>query len=125
MYRRSARRRGVTWRVARATFDRLIDDDCAYCDAPPNNVMRTGRADRLREFRYNGIDRIDNDRGYVVGNVVTCCITCNRAKSDLTHADFLAGIGRLVHHVTTTRLVDDADEAELIQVDRDGHGVEA
>lgn len=36
----------------------------------------------------NGIDRIDSSKGYVEGNVVTCCWPCNRAKGNQTLAEF-------------------------------------
>jgi hypothetical protein len=44
---------------------------------------------------YGGIDRKDNTIGYVVGNVVPCCIVCNRAKMDLPYEAFLAWLGRV------------------------------
>jgi len=29
-----------------------------------------------------GLDRKDNDKGYLIDNVVSCCCTCNRMRSD-------------------------------------------
>lgn len=34
------------------------------------------------------IDRVDNTKGYIFGNVVPCCDRCNKAKSDLSVSDF-------------------------------------
>ena len=41
------------------------------------------------DFIYNGIDRLDNNEGYLPSNVVTCCKICNRAKHSLTVVEFL------------------------------------
>jgi hypothetical protein len=35
-----------------------------------------------------GLDRIDNSVGYVVGNVVACCFTCNRERGTLTYEEY-------------------------------------
>lgn len=40
------------------------------------------------QFLFNGIDRIDSLKGYILENVVTCCYQCNYAKSDLDIEEF-------------------------------------
>jgi len=37
----------------------------------------------------NGIDRIDNKLGYLIGNVAPCCATCNYLKRDYNLVEFL------------------------------------
>lgn len=44
---------------------------------------------KLWPVMYNGIDRVDSEKGYVVGNCVPCCYEVNRAKSNMTQSDFL------------------------------------
>ena len=39
-----------------------------------------------------GLDRVDSSRGYVIGNVVSCCARDNAAKSDLTQKQFFEQI---------------------------------
>lgn len=65
-YRSNARKRGIEFALDPLLVDDLTTDSCYYCGAPP--------APR------NGIDRADNARGYVEGNVVTACSLCNRLK---------------------------------------------
>jgi len=36
-----------------------------------------------------GIDRIDNSKGYIEGNMVPCCKICNWMKSDKSSIDFI------------------------------------
>jgi hypothetical protein len=52
----------------------------------------------LKDFRYNGIDRIHNDIGYVEYNCVPCCIICNRAKNSMPYEDFVDWIDNLIDH---------------------------
>lgn len=47
-------------------------------------------------FDYNGLDRIDSSKAHITGNVVSSCYNCNRAKNNLTTADFLAWVDRLI-----------------------------
>ena len=93
-YRTSARSRGLAWSLSDEEFDRITSEDCLYCGCPPSAVRR-GANPSLGEFVYNGIDRVDNRRGYVTGNAVPCCSVCNHAKKDMSYDDFIAWITRL------------------------------
>lgn len=86
-YRVNARSRDLSWCLTDEDFLRLTSQDCHYCGAAPANVAGT--------FVYNGIDRMDNDRGYEPENVVPCCPKCNWAKRDMPYDEFLAWIARL------------------------------
>jgi hypothetical protein len=65
----------------------LTQSDCHYCGVQPERTLR-----KYTQFRWNGIDRIDSSKGYVDGNVVPCCKTCNELKSDKSREEFLAQI---------------------------------
>jgi len=66
--------RGVAWSLPRELALDLVTDLCFYCHAVP--------------LPFNGIDRVDNTRGYEYGNVVTACWWCNRAKGTQTREQF-------------------------------------
>jgi len=90
-YSASASKRRLDFLLTRPAFDRLVVGSCRYCGDGPSNVLtRCGM-----RFLYNGIDRLDNNRGYVHGNVCSCCIVCNRAKSTLSYDDFMTWISRV------------------------------
>jgi len=36
------------------------------------------------QFKYNGVDRVDNTVGYTLDNCVSCCKICNNSKATLT-----------------------------------------
>ena len=44
---------------------------------------------------YNGIDRKDNNIGYIVSNCLPCCSWCNKAKLTNKYEDFLNYIERV------------------------------
>lgn len=92
-YRRNAKARGIAFELSSEEAAELFASNCHYCGSPPSNVMRKKRC--FGEFVYSGMDRIDNDVGYVHGNVVACCSTCNMAKSGATTSQFLAWARRV------------------------------
>jgi len=85
LYRRSAIYKGLECSLSDELLVRLLKQDCTYCGTPAAPL--------------NGIDRIDNTRGYVEGNVTTACRTCNLAKREMSLEEFKAWIGRAAKHM--------------------------
>jgi hypothetical protein len=50
------------------------------------------------EIRFNGIDRLDSNKGYFINNVVSCCKYCNTAKNTLTTTEFKNHITKIYEH---------------------------
>jgi len=83
-YSRGARNRDLEFLLSRELVEKLSQSNCYYCgSAPTNKVKFNGR-----EYTYNGIDRVDNTKGYVEGNVVSCCKHCNHFKGERTFEEF-------------------------------------
>lgn len=103
-YQADAKRRGLEWLLTDKQFDYITAQPCFYCDLKPSNCKSVnrngGRKNRLGsgDFIYSGIDRINNIIGYHIDNVVPCCRNCNRAKSNMTVAEFLEWINRIKNH---------------------------
>ena len=74
----------------------LFASDCCYCGEPPSNLSRKKRKLNYAVFKYNGIDRVDNDQGYSAGNVVPCCRTCNWMKQKMSPEGFITHCRRVV-----------------------------
>lgn len=87
MYKRCAKSRNLVWTLTDQEALLLMSQNCFYCGVTPSNISRDSY-DRLWDFIYNGIDRLDNSLGYIRTNCVTCCLICNRAKSDMTVKQF-------------------------------------
>lgn len=92
-YKNSAKRRGIEYKLTEEQFIKLTEQDCYYCGAKPNRIAK-GKGYN-GNYTYNGIDRIDNNKGYVINNVVPCCHTCNQAKSNLKEQEFKNWIERI------------------------------
>ncbi len=45
-----------------------------------------------------GLDRIDNNKGYELSNVVPCCDRCNRMKLTMAVDDFMNHIYKIYKH---------------------------
>ena len=72
------KKRGYTFELTEEQFAKITKQNCFYCGAKPNNIKNDKGS--FGAYTYNGIDRIDNNKGYVIGNIVSCCKKCNRAK---------------------------------------------
>lgn len=55
----------------------LIKSPCTYCGFEP--IWPKSRV---------GIDRVDTSKGYIIGNVVSCCSQCNNSKGISTVEEF-------------------------------------
>jgi 5-methylcytosine-specific restriction endonuclease McrA len=92
-YITSSRKRNLKFSLSKEYFTMLTQMNCAYCGSKPSN----GRTvyEKKDPYLFSGIDRVDNSKGYVVGNVVACCKTCNIAKASMTLEQFVEWIKRV------------------------------
>jgi hypothetical protein len=94
VYKQTAKKRNISFKLNKDQFESLISEDCLYCGTHPNTIKKI----RNSIFLYNGIDRVDNTCGYEPDNCVPCCKVCNRSKSDMTKEEFLAWVSRIYKH---------------------------
>ncbi len=95
-YRGSARRRGLAWELTEGQFLDLTSKDCHYCGVEPRQVASFNGANG--DYTYNGIDRVDNSRGYTLENCVPCCKRCNKAKGTMGLDEFYEWVARVYRH---------------------------
>lgn len=100
-YKTSARNRNIVVSLTDEELIALSAMDCHYCGSPPASVAKSTHAG-ADDYVYQGIDRIDNSRGYHVDNVVPCCGYCNRAKINRPASEFLAWLARVVEFRSST-----------------------
>lgn len=85
-YKNTAKRNKRVFDLTKEQFKTITSQKCSYCKRPPKteqqNIYGNG------SYIYNGIDRVDNNLGYVLTNIVPCCTICNRAKGNLTLGEF-------------------------------------
>lgn len=92
-YRKTARRRGIDFDLTADQIADFVFAPCFYCGDEPSNKAKVKGRGRLPD--YNGMDRVNNDIGYRVDNIVTCCRKCNECKQAMTLEDFLTWIDKI------------------------------
>jgi hypothetical protein len=79
--RDTAKRHGKEFSITREEYGRIRKQLCRYCNGELPN--------------FGGVDRINNNRGYVSGNCGPCCRTCNVAKNSMSVRAFYIWIRRV------------------------------
>ena len=95
-YKAGAKRRKYSFSLSKIQFKKLTQQKCCYCGQPPSNCF--SRNECHGSYTYNGIDRVDNARGYEVDNVVPCCEACNRMKLAASQEEFLERVTKIYEH---------------------------
>lgn len=81
-YKKQAAKRNIPFELSKETFSNIVlSKNCQYCNTP---AFQTSYGTLVL-----GIDRVDNEIGYVDDNCIPCCVTCNRLKGTKTEKQFL------------------------------------
>lgn len=78
------------------SYDFVINEiikSCNYCGSKPNQLKKN----KTYTFYHHGLDRVNNKLGYLESNVVSCCTTCNKGKSNLTLTEWQSYIKQLIN----------------------------
>lgn len=100
-YRHKAKKSGG-FQLTRPQFLHLVKSPCFYCGEVETNIHHSPSG--TGDFSYNGIDRIDPQRGYTTDNTVSSCKTCNFAKSNRNQEEFIRWIKRTYEHLFKTTM---------------------
>jgi len=74
-------KRQKSWTLTFDEYEKLIANPCTYCNGD------------ISKERGSGLDRLNNSRGYEIGNVVPACKACNTARNThFTHEEWLIGV---------------------------------
>ena len=95
-YQRSARLRDLEFTLTKDEARRLFELPCTYCGCAPE--PRLTHHNLSGTYAWNGIDRVDNARGYVRDNCVPCCGVCNFAKAGRSAEEFIGWAKRVAAH---------------------------
>lgn len=102
-YKGGAKLRGLVWELTEEQVLEIVGRNCIYCNNPPpifegkakhskTNAKLRGHKSFVEvnpNVRFNGIDRVDSNQGYVISNVAPCCRDCNLAKQRLSQEEFI------------------------------------
>lgn len=93
-YRCKDRKRGLNTTITKEYLEDIIrNSKCVYC-GDTHNI---------------GLDRIDNNRGHEIGNVVPCCYECNVARSNNFSMEEMKVIGSAIRKIKKMRNETKAD----------------
>ena len=87
-YADGAAKKNVEFNITIEEFTEVVIKPCYYCK-------------KYNENEVLGIDRIDSFKGYVKGNILPACETCNTMKKQLTMKEFAKHITLLYKNFAT------------------------
>ena len=64
------------FKISKNQFNKIKKNKCYLCGKNNKN-------------HKNGIDRINNNLGYIMGNLISCCGDCNNMKKDYEYNKFI------------------------------------
>lgn len=125
-YLASAKSKHIPFKLTEDAFAKLVTSPCNYCGRPPERQLSPSRMRKNSihaAFRWNGIDRIDSDKGYTEDNCVPCCQPCNEMKSDKSRDEFLSQIKTIhEHQVFSQQNLTSAKMRFRATIERRSHG---
>lgn len=84
--------------ISRKDFIEWYDSQekkCCYCNITQSDWIK-GKDKRHKWYKRLTIDRIDNNKGYEVGNIALCCQLCNSIKNDFFSHSEMIKIGQII-----------------------------
>jgi hypothetical protein len=86
IYKNGALKRNHEFTITIEEFTMFWQKGCYYCGTCIETI---------------GLDRIDNSKGYITGNILACCTTCNFMKHKSTHDSFINKCKEIAIHMNT------------------------
>ncbi len=96
--KRGAINRGYEFSISLQEFGSIITRPCYYCGKKDNQLRMNSHKSCTYILKACGIDRVNNQQGYIFANCVSSCFTCNKMKSTLGVKEFLDHIRRISNH---------------------------
>ncbi len=97
-FKKVAKKRGHEWDLSKDQVRQITQQVCHYCGIKPYQKQRNDKRAWDSYYIYNGLDRKDNNRGYIWENVVPCCGICNHHKSNQSIEEFRGWLTRVYRH---------------------------
>lgn len=103
-YKINANSRNLVFNLSIDEFKFLTSQNCFYCGKEP--IQQHNKKRSNGSYLYNGIDRLDNNIGYIFSNCVPCCKECNFSKASRTPYEFVLWILKISKNFNSTIDID-------------------
>lgn len=90
----AAKRKGRVWKISKKEYHNLIRKPCYYCGVIKSSVGI-------------GLDRLSNQKDYLLKNVVPCCSICNKVKNIFFTSTEMLQIGKIIKNIRKVRNIED------------------
>ena len=77
-YKKSAKQRNLELAITSEEFYKEVEKNCYICGKQS-----------IVDKHINGLDRVDNTKGYVIENIKSCCRECNFMKNTTSYDEFI------------------------------------
>ena len=81
-YKKESVRRKINFKLTELEFAVIVSQPCYYCGELQEN--------------FNGVDRVNNKKGYIKGNCAPCCKVCNIMKHAQIKDEFIMKCKKIV-----------------------------
>jgi len=123
-YKKGAELRNLQFNLSFEEAKYFFDGNCFYCGCKPAQIWKGNKRKFVDTsgFMYNGIDRINNNIGYVMENCVSCCGRCNFSKGTLSYNDWIEMIISVYNNLNLYKGSTTISKESTLQVNGDGKG---
>ena len=104
-YKTTAKHNKRAFKLTKEQFKKLTSSKCFYCGTHPyllfnplRSTNRKGTPISREAYLYNGVDRVNSKKGYIISNCVSCCFICNRMKNTIDLDVFQKQIKKIYHY---------------------------
>ncbi len=101
-YQKRAIRKQLDFLLTKPEFDMLIHNDCYICGK------------KTIDGHINGVDRINNNEGYTLNNVQSCCGECNFMKKSYNLEEFMDKLYKIYNKHNLQKINDDKKEKNRV-----------
>ncbi len=93
--KKGAIKRNLDWKITDEQAHYIMQRDCDYCGCEPKQGINRIA---IYGYAYNGLDRVNNKKGYTISNLIPCCGICNSAKGKQSVKEFETWINRIYNN---------------------------
>lgn len=106
IYKDSAKRRKIKWSLCIHDFKKLVGQNCYLCGQKPES-RSISKATYVQILTYfSGVDRVDNNKGYILDNCRPCCTMCNRMKMNSSLKIFIKHIQKIICYYKKIKIIE-------------------